>query len=260
MLLNDVVCCSRPPNCVEQPLFLNMELEALQRKGISLFRLISPPLVPDFSEHGMPATCHVKAMCSASDAVACAHSAQPLRSAAALDPSHGGGACSGVGSRITQQRSLALSAHDGRQVTANHCERGDTNGRARTPQILQSSNTKPQGHGGGTRPVAWHWPFGRQSNGHVVLGAVGDTVHHCMAHGAVLRDGGVAVHMGLQGPAWAAMEDVEDHGHRGGGRVAGHGSTRPCITGGFRCALCRWDGPLGVVIGLFLCKRLPVYL
>ena len=47
------------------------------------------------------------------------------------------------------------------------------------------------------------------------------------------------------------MEDVEDHGHREEGRVAGHGSRRPYITGGFRCALCLWEGPLGILIGLF---------
>ena len=129
----------------------------------------------------------------------CARSAQSLGSAV-LDPSHSGGdACSGVGSRNTQRRSRALGAHDGRQVTADRCECRDTTGRRRTSQIVQSSNTKPQGHGGGTRPVTWHWSFGRQSNGHAVLGAVGDTVRRCMAHGAVLRDDGAAVHMGVPG-------------------------------------------------------------
>ena len=39
------------------------DLKALQPKGISLFKLISSPVVPDAYEHGMAASYHAMATC-----------------------------------------------------------------------------------------------------------------------------------------------------------------------------------------------------
>ena len=53
------------------------DLKGLQTKGTPLFRLIPPLFIPDVSEHEIAAAYHVVAVCSASNAVPCAHSAQP---------------------------------------------------------------------------------------------------------------------------------------------------------------------------------------